>query len=79
MRGISEEYGVEGLSSCPVSEEEQVFFADYAIPEEFCSEAWKAVYQYVFVLAHQTGEELFYYNDWIRKSGIVICVCNDDI
>ena len=40
--------------------------ADYAKPEGFCDEAWKAVYQYAFALAHGAGEGLFYYGDWIR-------------
>ena len=35
--------------------EGQVFYADYAKPEGFCDEAWKAVYQYVFALSHGDG------------------------
>lgn len=42
----------------------QVFYADYAKPEGFCDEAWKAIYQYVFALAHGAGKEVFYYGDW---------------
>lgn len=38
--------------------EGQVFYADYAKPEGFCDEAWKAIYQYVFALAHGSG--IFY-------------------
>ena len=45
----------------------------------FCDEAWKAIYQYVFALAHGTGEGLFYYGDWIRKPGVAICSCNDGL
>lgn len=76
---LAQEYGVAGLSSCPMLKEGQVFFADYSIPEGFCNEAWKAVYQYVFTLAHQTGDELFYYGDWIKAPGVAICSCNDGI
>ena len=45
--------------------EGQVFYADYAKPEGFCDEAWKAVYQYVFALSHGAGK--FYFGDWITK------------
>ena len=76
---LAKEYGVEGLSSCPMLKEGQTFFADYAKPEGLCDEAWKAIYQYVFALAHGAGKELFYYGDWIRKPGVAICSCNDGI
>ena len=56
QRELAEEYGVEGLSTCPLMEEGQVFYADYAKPEGFCDEAWKAIYQYVFALAHGVDE-----------------------
>ena len=52
----------------------QVFYADYAKPDGFCDEAWKAIYQYVFALAHGATKEPFYYGDWISKPGIAICV-----
>ena len=44
---LAAEYGVEGLTACPMMREGQVFFADYAKPEGLCDEAWKAIYQYV--------------------------------
>ena len=78
-RELAEQYGTEGLGPCPMMKEGQVFFADYAKPEGFCDEAWKAVYQYVFALAHGTGNELFYYGDWIRRPGVAICSCNDGL
>lgn len=59
--------------------EGQTFYADYAKPDGFCDEAWKAIYQYVFALAHGAGNGLFYYGDWIRKSGVAICSCNDGL
>ena len=76
---LAQEYGIEGLGACPMLKEGQVFYADYAKPEVFCDEAWKAIYQYAFALAHGSGRELFYYGDWIRKPGVAICSCNDGL
>lgn len=55
------------------------FYADYAKPDGFCDEAWKAIYQYVFALAHGGDKEVFYYGDWIKKPGVAICSCNDGL
>ena len=76
---LADQYGIEGLSTCPFHKEGQVFYADYAKPNDLCDEAWKAIYQYVFALAHGAGNELFYYGDWIRKPGVAICSCNDGL
>lgn len=76
---LVEEYGAKGLGVCPMLKEGQVFYGDYACPDGFCDEAWKAIYQYVFALAHGCDKELFYYGDWIRKPGIAICSCNDGL
>ena len=76
---LAQEYGIEGLGACPMLKEGQAFYADYAKPEGFCDEAWKAIYQYAFALAHGSGRELFYYGDWIRKPGVAICSCNDGL
>ena len=76
---LAREYGAEGLGACPMLKDGQTFYADYAKPEGFCDEAWKAVYQYAFALAHGAGEGLFYYGDWIRKPGVAICSCNDGL
>ncbi len=73
------EYGADNLTVCPMLREGQVFYADYAKPEGLCDEAWKAIYQYVFTLAHGAGNETFYYGDWIRKPGVAICSCNDGL
>lgn len=75
---LAAEYGVEGLTACPMLKAGQIFYADYAKPEGFCDEAWKAIYQYVFALAHGV-DEVFYYGDWIRKPGVAICSCNDGL
>ncbi len=76
---LAEEYGVDGLTACPMLREGQVFYADYAKPEGLCDEAWKAIYQYAFALAHGADKELFYYGDWIKKPGVAICSCNDGL
>lgn len=47
---LAEEYGAIGLTACPMLREGQEFYADYAKPDGFCDEAWKAIYQYVFAL-----------------------------
>lgn len=56
---LAKEYAAPGFTRCPMMREGQVFYADYAKPEGFCDEAWKAVYQYVFALSHGAG--VFYY------------------
>ena len=76
---LAAQYGAEGLTACPMMKEGQVFFADYAKPEGFFDEAWKAIYQYVFALAHGAGKDVFYFGDWIREPGVAICSCNDGL
>ena len=76
---LARQYGVPGLKACPMLRAGQVFYADYAKPDGLCDEAWKAIYQYVFALAHGAGEELFYVGDWIREKGVAICSCNDGL
>lgn len=76
---LAQEYGVEGLTPCPMLKQGQVFYADYARPEGFCDEAWKAIYQYVFALSHGAENGHFYYGDWIRVPGVAICSCNDGL
>lgn len=76
---LAQEYGVEKLKACPMLKEGQVFYADYAKPEGLCDEAWKAMYQYAFALAHGAEKGLFYYGDWIKVPGVAICSCNDGL
>ena len=76
---LAAEYGAACLGKCPMLKEGQAFYADYAKPDGFCDEAWKAIYQYVFALAHGAGNGVFYYGDWIRKPGVAICCCNDGL
>ncbi|MDO5115574.1 MAG: TIGR04076 family protein [Synergistaceae bacterium] len=76
---LAREYGGEGIAACPMHREGQVFYADYRKPEGLCDEAWKAFCQFAFAMAHGSGEELFYYGDWVRKPGVAICSCNDGL
>lgn len=76
---LAEEYGIDGLTACPMLRKGQVFYADYAKPDGLCDEAWKAIYQYVFALAHGADREPFYYGDWIKVPGVAICSCNDGL
>lgn len=78
QKDLAREYGVEGLSVCPLMSEGEIYYADYAKPEGFCDEAWKAIYQYVFALAHGV-EDVWYYHDWIEKPGVAIVSCNDGL
>ena len=79
QKDLADEYGGENFTTRPMLNEGDVFYGDYAKPEGFCDEAWKAIYQYVFALSHGAGEELFYYNDWIREPGVAIVCCNDGL
>lgn len=76
---LAREYGIPGLGRCPLMKEGDVFYADYAKPDGFCDEAWKAIYQYIFALAN--GAHGWYYGDWIdpRHDGVAICSCNDGL
>lgn len=76
---LAKEYGVDDLGKCPFHTEGQVFYADFAKPVGFCDEAWKAIYQYVFALAHGAENGLFYYGDWIKTPGVAIVCCNDGL
>ena len=76
---LAAQYGAEGLTACPMMKEGQVFYADYAKPEGLCDEAWKAIYQYVFALAHGAGKDVFSFGDWIKEPGVAICSCNDGL
>ena len=79
LEELAAEYGAEGLAPCPMMKAGQVFLADYAKPEGFCDEAWKAIYQYVFALAHGGGDFTFYFDDWMRVPGRAIVSCNDGL
>lgn len=49
---LANEYGVEGLTRCPVHSPGQVFYADYRKPDGICDEAWKVMQHYVFALSN---------------------------
>ena len=79
---LAKEYGAPGLGPCPLMKEGQVFYADYAKPEGFCDEAWKAIYQYVFALANGANmDNGWYFGDWINEGhkDVAICSCNDGL
>ena len=40
---LAAEYGIDGLTACPMMKVGDVFYADYAKPQGFCDEAWKAI------------------------------------
>ena len=40
---LAKEYGVAGLTQCPMLTEGQVFYADYAKPEGMCDEDYTPV------------------------------------
>ena len=64
---LAREYGAIGINACPMMMEGDVFMADYAKPEGFCDEAWKAIYQYVFALAHGAGSWRLDQETWCRN------------
>ena len=72
---LAKEYGIPRLKACPMMKEGDVFYADYAKPKGFCDEAWKAVCQYVFALAHGADKGLFYCGGWIKVPGEAILSC----
>lgn len=75
---LADTFGVSGLGPCPVHAPGQVFYADYAKPQGLCDEAWKAIYQYVFALAHGAAGP-FYYGDRIGAPGMAVVCCNDGL
>lgn len=74
--GLAKEYGV--TCAYPAHKVGEVFYADFAKPEGFCDEAWKAIYQYIFALCHM-DEKTLLYDDWIQTPGVSINSCNDGI
>lgn len=78
-KALAEEYGVPGLTACPMMQEGQVFYTAYTKPEGMCDEAWKGIFQYVFALSHGAGNELIYGGEWIKVPGVAICTCNDGL
>ena len=75
---LAREYGVK--SPCPMHQVGDSYISlGFDKPQGFCDEAWKAIYQYVFALAHSSGDETFYFKDWITKPGVAINACNDGV
>ncbi len=76
---LAREYGAEGFGPCPAHRVGDTFVTGCGKPQGFCDEAWKAIYQYVFALAHGGEQVLFYGGDWVRDPGVAICSCNDGL
>lgn len=76
---LAKEYSVPNFGLCPFHQEGQVFYADFAKPEGFCDEAWKAIQHIVFALAHGAGEEGFYSGIWVKQPKTGIACCNDGL
>ena len=72
---LTAEYGAEGLGLCPMMKSGQVFYADYAKPEDFRDEAWKAIYS--MFLRWRTGPETACFI--IKKPGVSICSRNNGL
>lgn len=77
-KDLAMEYGFEGITKCPWHHVGDTYYADYAKPEGFCDDAWKAIHQYVFALAHGS-QGPWYYDDWIVKDGVAVVCCQDGL
>ena len=79
---LAAEYGVPELGPCPFMKVGDVFYTDYAKPDGFCDEAWKAIYQYVFALANGANMDSSWYSgNWmnVEHKDVAICSCNDGL
>ena len=76
---LARQYGVPGSDGLPDAARRSGVLCRLRQARGLCDEAWKAIYQYVFALAHGAGEGLFYFGDWIREKGVAICSCNDGL
>lgn len=74
---LAKEYGAPGIGDCPLHKLGDTYITEYGKPDGLCDEAWKAMYQYVFALAHNC--DTFYDNDWVKDKGVAICSCNDGL
>ncbi|MDR1509152.1 MAG: TIGR04076 family protein [Synergistaceae bacterium] len=77
---IAEEYGVPGMTPCPLHKAGQEYLADHRKPEGFCDEAWKAIQHFVFACAHMPSTKYFYYENekgWNKYPGMAIGSCQD--
>lgn len=74
---LAKEYGIDGLSTCPLMDEGQIFYADISKPDGFCDGAWNAIYPYVFALVQDCGD--LFNGEWIKTPGVAIVSCNDGL
>lgn len=76
---LIKEYRVPGFGRCKAFEDGQVFYTGFGKPDGFCDEAWKAIYQYVFAVAHGGEDMVFYPGSWINRPNLAIASCNDGL
>jgi uncharacterized repeat protein (TIGR04076 family) len=75
---LAKEYGHEGITGpCQRFEIGQTWYSSHNKPADFCDEAWKSLYQYVFGNAHKA--EVYYDGSWCAKEGVAISACNNGI
>lgn len=75
---LAKEYGAANIGPCPFHKVGDVFVSNYAKPEGFCDEAWKAISHYVFAIVHGM-QGTFFANRWVRQDGVSINSCNDGL
>ena len=64
---LAAEYGVEGLTACPMLKAGQVFYADYAKPEGLCDEANPVRYKSQITLAKRRIQAFTIADDLIAR------------
>ena len=76
---LAKEYGVIGLTACPVHKPGEVFICKGGDrPQGICGGVWDACKQMVFALA--VGNDVdFYDGTWVREKGVAIQACNDGL
>lgn len=76
---LAKEYGVPGLTPCPVHTPGQVFISKGGNqPEGMCGGAWTACAQMVLALA--CGKDVdFYDSTWVNQKELAIQSCNDGL
>ncbi len=74
---LAARFGCPNLGHCFKHKVGDVFYTDYKKPDGFCDEAWKAIYQYVFAIFHNS--DAFYEDRWLQQKDLAICSCNDGL
>ena len=74
---LADVFGKDGLSTCPIFKEGQVFYVDFRRPDGFCDGAWKNIEPYAFAFSHGLKTDELYYGKWMKEPDMAICCCND--